>query len=76
MSKWVIRNDCATHRVGQSKQCFDPNARDGSFEFPSIEEGVLSLIGPDEIVIGSSTSRLVMKGARLVGYIHVRDTSL
>jgi hypothetical protein len=48
---------------------------DGRFEFLSIEEGIQSLIGPDEIVIGSSTSRLVMKGARLVGYIQVCDTS-
>jgi len=73
MSKWVIRNDCATHRVGVPKECFDPNALDGSFEFPSIEEGVKSLIGPDEIVIGSSSKRLVMRGAGLVGYIEVCD---
>lgn len=75
MSKWVIRNDCGTRRVGQARECFDPTAMDGNFEFLSIEEGVQSLIGPDEIVIGSSTSRLVMKGARLVGYIQVCDTS-
>lgn len=48
---------------------------DGSFEFPSIEEGVQSLIGPDEVVLGSSTTRRVMKGARLVGYIEVRDAA-
>ena len=48
---------------------------DGSFEFQSIEEGVRSLIGPDEIVLGSSTKRRVMKGARLVGYIEVCDAS-
>jgi hypothetical protein len=75
MSKWVIRNDCATHRVGEPRECFDPNATDGGLAFLSIEEGVQSLIGPDEIVIGSSTSRLVIKGARLVGYIQVCDTS-
>jgi len=75
MSKWVIRNDCATHRVGDPKECFDPNAMDGSFEFPSIEEGVRSLVGPDEIVVGSSTSRRVMMGARLVGYIEVCDAA-
>jgi hypothetical protein len=75
MSKWVFRNDCATRRIGEARECFDPNAMDGRFEFLSIEEGVQSLVGPDEIVIGSSTSRLVMKGARLVGYIQVCDTS-
>jgi hypothetical protein len=75
MSKWVIRNDCATNRVGQSRECFDPQAMDGRFEFLSVEEGIQSLIGPDEIVIGSSTSRFVMKGAKLVGYIQVCDTS-
>jgi len=48
---------------------------DGSFEFQSIEEGVRSLIGPDEIVLGSSTKRRVMRGARLVGYIEVCDAS-
>lgn len=75
MSKWVVRNDCATRRVGEPKECLDPNAMDGSFDCLSIEEGVQSLIGPDEIVIGSSTSRIVMKGARLVGYIQVCETS-
>jgi hypothetical protein len=75
MSKWVIRNDCAIQRVGDPKQCFDPNAMDGSFEFPSIEEGVQSLIGADEVVIGSSASRRVMRGASLVGYIEVCDAS-
>jgi hypothetical protein len=74
MSKWVIRNDCAANRVGEAKECFDPNAMDGSFEFISVAEGVQSLIGPEEIVIGSSTSRLVMNGARLVGYIQIWDT--
>jgi hypothetical protein len=48
---------------------------DGSFEFPSIEEGVRSLVGPDEIVVGSSIRRRVMIGARLVGYIEVSDAS-
>jgi hypothetical protein len=48
---------------------------DGRFEFLSVEEGIQSLIGPDEIVIGTSASRLVMNGARLVGYIQVSDTS-
>jgi len=75
MSKWVIRNDCATRRVGGPKECFDPNAKDGSFEFQSIEEGVRSLIGPDETVVGSSAKRRVMRGARLVGYIEVCDPS-
>ena len=75
MSKWVVRSDCATHRVGKPRECFDPNAMDGSFEFQSIEEGVRSLIGPDEIVLGSSTKRRVMRGARLVGYIEVCDAS-
>jgi hypothetical protein len=75
MSKWVIRTDCAAHRVGEPKQCFDPKAMDGSFEFLSIEEGVRSLMGPDEIVIGSSTKRRVMRGARIVGYIEVCDAS-
>jgi hypothetical protein len=75
MSKWVIRNDCSTRRVGDPKECFDPNAMDGSFEFPSIEEGVQSLVGPDEIAIGSSTKRRVMRGIRLVGYIEVCDAA-
>jgi hypothetical protein len=75
MSKWVIRSDCETHKVGDPRECFDPNAMDGSFEFQSIEEGVRSLIGPDENVVGSSTKRCVMNGARLVGYIEVCDAS-
>lgn len=75
MSKWVVRNDCAARRVGDPRECFDPTAMDGSFEFPSIEEGVRSLVGPDEIVVGSSIRRRVMIGARLVGYIEVSDAS-
>jgi hypothetical protein len=75
MSKWVVRNDCAIHRVGNPKECFDPKAMDGRFEFLTVEEGIQSLIGPDEIVIGSSASRLVMNGAKLVGYIQICDTS-
>jgi hypothetical protein len=75
MSKWVIRKDCAAHRVGDPIECFDPNARDGSFQFLSIEEGIRSLIRPDEIVVGSSAERWVMRGAKLVGYIEIRDAS-
>ena len=75
MSKWVIRNDCATHRVGDPIECFDPTAMDGSFDYLSIEEGIRSLIGPDEIVVGSSTERWVMKGAKLVGYIEICDAA-
>ncbi len=75
MSKWVIRNDCAARLVVDPKECFDPNAMDGRFEFLSIEEGIQSLIGPDEIVIGSSASRRVMNGARLVGYIQIGEAS-
>ena len=73
MSIWVIRNDCATRRIGEPKECFDPKAMDGRFEFISVDEGIQSLIAPDEIVIGSSASRRVMKGAKLVGYIQVCD---
>jgi hypothetical protein len=75
MSKWVIRTDCETRKVGEPTECFDPNAMDGSFEFISIDEGVQSLIGPDETVIGTSLRRRVMRGARLVGYIDVCDAS-
>jgi len=75
MSKWVSRNDCATNQIGEARECFDPNAMDGRFQFISVEEGVQSLVGPGEIVIGGSTSRPVMRGARLVGYIQVCDTS-
>jgi hypothetical protein len=56
-------------------ECFDPNTMDGSFELPSIEDGVRSLVGPDEIVIGSWTQRRVMLGAKLVGYIQICDAS-
>ena len=73
MSKWVVRNDSATHRVGNPIECFDPEARDGSFKFLSIEEGIRSLIGPGETVVGSSKRRLVMLGVRLVGYIEICD---
>jgi hypothetical protein len=73
MSKWVIRSDPATHQVGNPIECFDPDARDGSFKFLSIEEGIRSLIRPNETVIGSSSRRLVMIGATLVGYIEIYD---
>ncbi len=75
MSKWVIRNDCATHRVGAPIECFDPTAMDGSFDFLSIEEGIRSLIRADETVVVSSTERRVMRGTKLVGYIEIRDAS-
>jgi len=45
----------------------------GSFEFLSVEEAIHSLVGPDEVVIGSSTKRQVMRGAKVVGYIEVFD---
>jgi hypothetical protein len=75
MSKWVSRNDCAAKQVGVPRECFDPHAMDGKFELISVEEGVQSLIAANEIVIGLSMSRLVMNGARLVGYIQIGDTS-
>jgi hypothetical protein len=74
MSKWVIRTDAAARPIGQPMECFDPDAMDATGEIPTIDECVQSLVAEDEIVIGHTSKRAVMKGPKLVAFIEIRNS--
>jgi hypothetical protein len=74
MTRWVIRTDTASRLIGQPIECSDPDAMDCTGEIPTIEECVQSLVAADEIAIGHSSKRAVMKGAKLVAFIEIRNS--
>jgi hypothetical protein len=74
MSKCVFRTDLRQQPVSEPLPCIDlseilyrPAAR-------TIEECVHMLVAHDEICLGTSESRKVMQGARVVGYIRIVDS--
>lgn len=75
MSKCVFRTDLRNQPVSEFLLCvevcelfFNPAAL-------TVEECVQSLVGADEICLGTSEKRLVMQGARVVGYIRIVDAA-
>ena len=74
MSKWVIRTDTAARLVGQPMECSDPDAMESAGGIPTIDECVQRLVAPDEIALGHTFKRPVMKGAKLVAFIEIRNS--
>ena len=75
MTKSVFRTDLRNQPVSEPISCVD--ARDLMFRpaARTVAECVHMLLAADEICLGASNKRRVMRGARLVGYIYIVDLS-
>jgi hypothetical protein len=73
MAKCVFRTNLRQQPVSEPLACIDateiffrPAAR-------TVEECVQMLLSDDEICLGASEKRAIMRGARVVGYIRIVD---
>lgn len=73
MSKCVYRTDLRQQPVSGPLFCID--AIDMFFrpDMPTVERCVHMLLAHDEICLGASDKRAIMKGARVVGYVRIVD---
>ena len=69
MPKYVIRTDLQNRPVGKPKLCVDPMEMFACPGLPTVEQCVQLLLGDDEIYLGMSDKRRIMRGPRVVGYI-------
>ena len=75
MSKCVFRTDLRQQPTGQPLPCIDVSEILYRPAAHTINECVQMLLSPDEICLGFSEKRSVMRGARLVGYIRIIDAT-
>lgn len=73
MSKCVFRTDLRNQPVSEFLLCVDGTELFFNPDALTVEECVHSLVGSNEICLGASDKRLVMQGARVVGYIRIVD---
>ena len=73
MSKCVYRTDLRLRPVSDPLFCID--AVDMFFHpgMPTVEQCVHMLVTRDEICLGASDKRAIMKGPRVVGYVRIVD---
>jgi hypothetical protein len=75
MSKRVFRTDLKLHQVSECLPCIEPNEIFFRPDAPTVEECVHMLLEVDEICLGASERRAIMRGAKVVGYIRIVDDS-
>jgi len=73
MSKHVFRTDLSQRPVGEPLSCIDVCEIFFRPNMPTVEQGVHSLLIGDEICLGVSDKRAVMRGPRVVGYVRIVD---
>jgi hypothetical protein len=73
MSKCVFRTDLSQRPVSEPLFCID--AVDMFFRpgMPTVEQCVQMLVSKDEICLGVSDRRAIMRGAKVVGYVRIID---
>jgi hypothetical protein len=73
MSKCIYRTDLKLRPV--SEPLFGIDAMDMFFRpgMPTIQQCVHMLVAQDEICLGSSDTRAIMRGPRVVGYVRIVD---
>ena len=69
MSKCVFRTDLKFRPVSDCLLCIDPIEMFFRPGMPTVEQCVQLLVAHDEICLGMSERRRVMRGPRQVGYI-------
>jgi hypothetical protein len=75
MAKWVARRDVREGEVGEPLLCVDPRDMFASQASHTLEECVQKLLRADEVCLGQTNRRSIMKGARVVGYIEIVEAS-
>ena len=73
MSKCVFRTDLRQRPVGEPLSCIDASELFFRPDAPTVEQCVHKLLAPDEICLGASNKRAIMRGPRVVGYIRIVD---
>ena len=76
MSKCVFRTDLRQQPVSDVLPCIDASEIFFRPAAHTVEECVHMLVTDDEICLGITEKRSVMRGARVVGYIRIVDESL
>lgn len=73
MSKCVYRTDLYMRPVSDPIFCID--AIDLLFrpDMPTVSQCIQRLVAPDEICLGASDKRAIMRGPRVVGYVLIID---
>ena len=74
MSKCVFRTDLQLRPVGNALPCIDPSELFFRPTELTVNEAVHMLLTRDEICVGVSERRAVMRGAKVVGYIREIET--
>jgi hypothetical protein len=73
MSKRVFRTDLRHQPVSDSLPCIDASEIFFRPDAATVEECVHMLLEDDEICLGASERRAIMRGAKVVGYIRIID---
>ena len=71
MSKCVFRTDLRQQLVGKALPCIDPSEMFYRPAAHTVEECVHMLVTDDEICLGATEKRSVMRSARVIGYIRI-----
>lgn len=75
MPKFVYRTDLRQQPVGGPLLCIDSSEMFDRPAAHTVNVCVQMLMTEDEICLGSSEKRLIMQGAKVVGYIRIVDIS-
>jgi hypothetical protein len=75
MSKFVFRTDRRRRPVSEPLQGIDASEIVYRPEASTVEECVHKLLAADEICLGASEHRDIMRGARVIGHIRIVDES-
>jgi len=73
MTKCVFRIDLRQQIVSDCLPCIDASEIFFNPDAATIEECVHMLLNDDEICLGASAMRAIMRGPRVVGYIRIVD---
>ena len=73
MSKHVFRTDLRQRPVGEPLSCIDGLEIIFCPDMPTVEQCVQSLLIGDEICLGLTDRRTIMRGPRVVGYVRIVD---
>lgn len=73
MSKHVFRTDLRQRPVSEPLSCIDGIEILSRPNMPTVEQSVQSLLIGDEICLGLTDKRTVMRGPRVVGYVRIVD---
>ena len=73
LPKCVFRTDLQLKPVGEPLSCIELSEMFYRAAGPTVEECVHMLLADDEICLGRSDKRQIMRGARVIGYIRIVD---